>query len=247
MIKIQKLSHPESLAVTRAWMDEAVVTGQPYVTRPYWYQHLETGQMYYDLYGCIGWPSEVSDKDDGMPGYVAVVGVVKTRSESHRAKDAVFQLLAEAESKDVPTLLDHVMTLRKDYGFGLTPGLLHSWLGDPDRFVTILALLNEKLMVDRGSTNAILVSPPDDFYVPKAFDHYVRSFRSVIMPDRVRFYFGKNDILKNRIKEFRQNDPAVYSVGGLVHTLLSGCTWMDHTRSNAFVIKELEGEDGQDL
>lgn len=243
MSKIQRLSHPDSLAVSRAWQDEAIVTGQPYVTRPYWYQHLETGQMYHDLYGCIGWPSEVSDKDDGMPGYAAVVGVVKTRSEGKSAKDAVFQLLAEAESKDVPTLLEQVLGLRRDYGFGLTPGLLHAWLGDPDRFVTILALLNETLMINKGSMNAILVSPPDDFYVPKAFDHYVRSFRSVIMPDKVRFYFGKTDILKNRLKEFRQNDPAVYSVGGLVHSLLNSCTWLNLTRSNAFIIKEMEGDD----
>ena len=237
MIKIQKLSHPESLAVTRAWEDNAIVTGRRYMIRPYWYQHLETGQLYHDLYGCIGWPSEVSDKDDGMPGYIAVVGVVKTRSETKDPKDAAFQLLAEFEHKDVPTLLEQILVLRKEYGFGLTPELLHSWLGDPDRFVTILALLNETLTINRGSTDAILVSPPDDFYIPKAFDHYVRSFRSVIMPDRVRFYFGKHDILKNRLKEFRQNDPAVYSVGGLIHTLLSGCTWMAQVKENAFMIK----------
>lgn len=236
--KIIKASHPEALAVLRSWQDEAIVTGQPYVERPHWYENTETRQLYHDIYGCIGWPSEVSDKDTGMPGYVAVVGIVKSKSEGRPVKDASFQLLAEYEHKDVPSLLEAVLQLRDEYGFQVNPGLLQTWLGDPDRFITILALLNERLMINRGSRDAILVSPPNDYYTPNAFDHYVRSFRSTIMPDRQRFYFGKNDILKNRLKEFKKNDPAVYAIGGLVHTLLSQCMWMDFTRENMFVVEE---------
>jgi hypothetical protein len=88
--------------------------------------------------------------------------------------------------------------------------------------------------------NAILIIPPDDFYVPKAFDHYVRSLRSVIVPSRVRFYFGGNDILKNKLREFRRDDPAVMAVGGLVHSLLSRTMWADTSRENIFTIQEDE-------
>jgi hypothetical protein len=237
---IKRVVHPDAYAIQRSWQDEAAVTGQAYVERPWWYENDVTGQTYYDLFGCIGWPSEVSDKDDGMPGYAAVVGAVRQRTEGQDPKVAAFQLLSEMEHKDVPTLLDGMLSMREEYGFGLFPGLMQAWYGDPDRFITILALMNERLEKERGDgRSAILVTPPDDFYEQKAFDHYVRSFRSVLMPDKVRFYFGKNEILRSRLKEFRLNDPAIYSVGGLVHSLLSGCSWMDHMRDNAFVV---EGE-----
>jgi hypothetical protein len=236
MNKIIRSAYPEALALIRAWEDEVIVTGQTLVARPYWYENTETGQLYYDLYGCVGWPTEVSDKDDGTPGYAAIVGVVKPKTESRQTKDAVFQLLVELENKDVPTLLDGIQTMRKDYGFDLGNLLLQTFWGDPDRYITTLALLNERLMINRGSINAILISPPDDFYVPKSFDHYVRSLRSVLMPDKVRMYFGKNEILRTRLKDFKRDDPAVTAVGGLVHSLLSQTMWMDQVRENAFII-----------
>jgi hypothetical protein len=219
-------------------MDEANITGKQYVQNPFWYENIETGQTYYDLFGCLGWPSEVSDKTEGLPGYIGVVGVVRPREGGRRPEDSVFQLLTEYETLDVPTLLDNMVTMRNDYGFGLHPDLMSTWFGDPERFVTILALFNERLIFGQSSKNAILVSPPNDFYEPKAFDHYVRSMRSVIMPDKIRFYFGKNEILKSRLKEFRQNDPAVYAIGGLVHLLLSQCMWMNQIRENAFVLED---------
>lgn len=238
MIKIRKVTHPDSVAIMRSWMDEANITGKQYVQNPFWYENIETGQTYYDLFGCLGWPSEVSDKTEGLPGYIGVVGVVRPREGGRRPEDSVFQLLTEYETLDVPTLLDNMVTMRNDYGFGLHPDLMSTWFGDPERFVTILALFNERLIFGQSSKNAILVSPPNDFYEPKAFDHYVRSMRSVIMPDKIRFYFGKNEILKSRLKEFRQNDPAVYAIGGLVHLLLSQCMWMNQIRENAFVLED---------
>jgi hypothetical protein len=236
MSKIKIVTHPDSLTIMKSWQDEANITGQQYVERPFWYENKESGQTYYDLYACIGWPSEVSDKDEGLPGYAAVIGVVRPKTEGKPVKDAVFQLLTEIENKDVPSLLDGILVMREEYGFGIYPGLLQTLFGDPDRFITTLALLNERLMFGKSSKVAILVSPPSDFYGSKAFDHYVRSMRSTIMPDRIRFYFGKNDILKSRLREFRQGDPAVYAIGGLVHSLLGQTMWMDHTRENMFVV-----------
>jgi hypothetical protein len=233
--KIKKIVHEYAWELLQARQDAAIVTGKPLVERPFYYENTETGQQYYDLCGCIGWPTEVSEKDDGRPGYIAVVGVVKGKA---KPQDAVFQLLAEAESKDIPTLLNRVQDLRAEYGFGLHPDLLQSWVGNPERFITQAALLNERLIEQGGDDQAILIAPPDDFYNPKVFDHYVRSLHSVIIPDAVRFYFGGQEVLKNRLREFRRDDPAVLAVGGLVHSLLSRCTWLDQSRENMFVIEE---------
>jgi hypothetical protein len=234
MPKIRKITHPEAYELRQARIDEAIVTNQPLIERPFWYES-DSGMCFYDLYGCIGWPTEVTEKDEGRPGYVAIVGIVKGK---RAPQDSVFHLCAEAESKDIPTLLQHIIDLRSAWGFGLTPGFLQTFFGDPERFITTLALLNERLMQQGGDRQAILITPPDDFYVPKAFDHYVRSMHSVVVPGKVRFGFGGNEILKNRLKEFLRDDPAVFAVGGLIHSLLSRTMWMDQARENAFNIQE---------
>jgi hypothetical protein len=235
MPKINKVTHPHAWELTQARKDAAHVAGKPMVERPYWYEDEETGKCFWDLYGCVAWPTEVTDKDDGRPGYVAIIGVIKGQ---RAPQNSVFHLCDEAESKDIPTLLKHILDLRSKWGFGLTPGFLQTFFGDPDRFVMTLALLNEDLMRAGGDNQAILIAPPDDFGHSKSFDHYVRSMHSVLVPDRLRFGFGGNEILKNRLKEFRRDDPAVMGVGGLVHSLLSRTTWMEQTRESIFVVEE---------
>lgn len=233
--KIKKITIPYAWELLQSRKDAAKVTGKPLVERPFHYQNIETGQEYYDLYGCIGWPTEVSEKDDGRAGYVAIVGIIKGK---RAPQDAAFQLLAEAESKDIPTLLQHILDLRATWGFGLHPNLIQAWFGDPEKFITTTALLNERLIQVGGDRAAILITPPDDFYSPKAFENYVRSMHSVIVPGRVRFGFGGNEILKNRLREFKKEDPAVMAVGGLIHSLLSRAMWMDSARENVFFIEE---------
>lgn len=243
MIRIVKRSHPEAFALARTWADEAHITGQTYVQRPYWYEDTMTGRLYHDIFGCIGWPSEVNDKDDGMPGYIGIVGVVKPKTGDRPIKDSVFQLLDEIEHPNIPTLLDELVRLRFEYGYELYPNLLSAFFGDTDRFITILALYNERLVGTGRKDRNILITPPCDFYESKAFDSYVRSLRSSMMPDSVRFYFGKNEILKNRLKEFKRDDPSVQAMGGLVHTLLGQYLWMDSNKENTFVIDEVDKED----
>jgi hypothetical protein len=234
--KIRKITYPDVLETQEPRKDMAKVTGVPLMERPFYYENRDTGQQYYDIYGCIGWPTEVSERDDGRAGYVAIVGVVKSTKTT--PQNAAFQLLEERESKNIPTLLKYMQLLRSLFGFGLHPTLLRSWIGDYERFVTQTALFNEKLIEQGGNDQAITITPPDDFGGTKAFDHYVRSLHSVISPDSVRFYFGGLEILKNRLREFKRDDPAVFAVGGLVHSLLLRCTWMDQTRENMFVLEE---------
>jgi len=244
---IKHIAHPYPVELYQARLDHAHVTGQPLVEKPFWYEDVSDddfyrGYLYYDLYACIGWPSEVSDKDSGLPGYAAIVGVVRPgelgEDEYYDPRDAKFLLLAEVQSLDVPVLLDQCVKLREKYGFGIQPTLLTTWFGDPERFLTTLALYNERLIREGGERNAILVTPPDDFYTPSIFDNYVRSIRACLAPGKIRLYFGKCDILKNRLREFVRDDPAVLAAGGLIHSLLSRCMWMDQVESAAFSVEE---------
>lgn len=235
---IKLVTHPYAWELHLARYDEAVVTGRDMTERPWWYENTETGQLYHDIYGCIGWPSEVNAEGFYMPGYAAIVGVVRPTKElkEYNPIDANFQLLSETESNDVPTLIDECIRMREKYGFGHNE-ILRAWYGDPDRFLTTLALRNERLISKGGDNAAVLVTPPVDFYIPKVFDNYVRSIKSCLIPGNVRFYFGKCDIIKNRLREFKRDDPAVMAIGGLVHSLLTNCTWMDEVQGAVFNIE----------
>ena len=235
---IEKITHPHAWNVLQARIDESIVTGQPMIERPFWLKNTITGQLYYDIMGCVGWPTEVSDRDEGMPGYVGIIGVVKSKAEGKPVQDAAFQLLAEEESRDVPSLLDMIIEIREEYGFGLHPDLLQAWFGDPERFITTLALKNERLTTGGKERDAIMIKPPIDFGNPMTFDNYVRSLQSVIIPGKVRFYFGGCEILRNKLREFKRDCPAVMAVGGLIHSLLFETLWMDSTQSNVFTVEE---------
>jgi hypothetical protein len=227
---INKITHPYAYELRQARIDNAIVTNKPLVERPFYYEHTEKKEQYHDLYGCIAFPTEVTEKDLGRPGYCGIIAVLKTDKP---VEQSGFLLMEEIESKDVATLLTHAINFRQKYGYGLHPTLLQSWWGDPERFVTTIALFNQ-----HHQDKEILIAPPVDFYEPKAFDIYSHSMRSVITLGRVRFGFGNNTILKNRLLLYKRDDPAVLAVGGLIHTLLLSCEWMDQVRENAFVVEE---------
>ena len=166
---------------------------------------------------------------------IAIVGVVKGKGKPEKAP---FQLLAEYESHNIGALFDEMVNLRAQYGFGLHPGLLQTWIGDESRFVLELAIYNEGLTKAGGNKQAILITPPNDLNDPKAFDVYIRAISAALDKDAQRLFYGKNDILRNRIREFLDKDPVVTAMGGLVHSLVSRCTWLDHARKNVFVIEE---------
>jgi len=228
---IRHISHPEPAALYQARKDHAAVTGKDFAELPYWFEDTTTGVLFHALYACIGWPSEVSDKDLGMPGYAAVIGIIRPddlKKDTHYdPRDAKFLLLDEVQDADVPTLIKKCLELRGKYGFGVQKDLMNIWYGDPERFLTVMALANERLIDKDGERSAFLIVPPDDFYVPKIFDNYVRSLQSVMMRGALRLQFMAHcTILRSRIDEFRRQDPAVLAAGGLIHTLLNQCMWL---------------------
>lgn len=236
---IRQITHPEPAALWQARQDHAHITGQELVEPPWWYEDTETGETYHDIFGCIGWPSEAESEKQVLPGYIGIIGVKRPKNLDIKVhydpRDAEFYLLAESQSAHVPVLLKNCLELREKYGFGVQPDLLSMWYGDPERFTTTLALFNERMSVQ----DAIVMTPPDDFYVPKIFDNYVRSLRSTIIKGEPRFFVGDCDILPTRAIEFLRDDPCVLAVGGLIHSLLGRCLWMSQVEgSTCFSVEE---------
>ena len=238
---IKLVTHPYPMEIIQARRDDAEVTGQPLVERPWWYEHKKTGTLFHDIYGCIGWPSDIDDPHGMRAGYAAIVGVVRPSDnlENISAQDARFVLLEDTQSRNVKTLLKNCLEMRERYGFGLRSDLFEFWYGDPARFIDDLSVFNERLSRSRHDKNrkAIFIAPPDSYEAPDSFDIYSHSLRSVLHGEREEkrlFATKEAGILKNRIKEYRRNDPCAMAIGGLIHTLLNRCLWMDDLTPGAW-------------
>ncbi|MCG6534079.1 MAG: hypothetical protein L7F78_05185, partial [Syntrophales bacterium LBB04] len=111
--EITLVSHPYAWEMMQARIDHAEVTGQPLIERPYWYQHT-SGRLFHDIFGCLAWPTEISDNPEhNKPGYVAIVGVVRGSAtpEHISPADAMFYMLAEFQSQDVKALFRKAVEL----------------------------------------------------------------------------------------------------------------------------------------
>jgi hypothetical protein len=237
-MKIERVDPtPEDYLLRQAREDDARVTGKKLIEPVHHYRNTETGQLYYSLYGAIGWPNIISDKPKATnrPGYLAIVGIIKGKRP---AESAYIQLLAESESHSIGVLLDEMIRLRAEYGFGLHSSLLSSWYGDQERFVMEIAARNDTLVKFGGDRQAILINTPLDFYDVKAFDLYVRSLTDALSSRSQRLYYGGNEILKNRVGEYSDKDPVVVGMGGLIYSLVLQMPWMDTLQENAFNVEE---------
>ena len=225
---LKLITNPEPWQVLRAREDEAIVTNQPMVEKPWWWENVETGQLYYDVFGCMAWPTDVADKGLGENGYIGIIGVVrKDASIEHTdPRNADFQLIEELESLDIGILIQNCFRLQEKYE------LKHGFYGDPHKFVTTVAISNEAQKAD------LLIAPPLDFYDTNNFEIYVRALRSCIQKDRRRFYFGSNRILKKNVQGFKRDSPSIMAVGGIVHTLINQTLWMLASDGNVFNVDE---------
>jgi hypothetical protein len=214
-MRIRLIAPPEAPQLRQARMDEAIVTGQPFFEKPYYYENIETGQQYHDLFGCVGWPNVITDKNKApnKPGYIAIVGIIKN---SEPVEKAPFRIMEEFESHNILYLFDEMVRMRNEWGYGLHPDLLRTWIGDSDRFITELAIFNDEFVRYGKPQNSILIAPPDDFGIPNMFDVYTRAISQSLDSNTQRLYYGGNTILRNRIKEFMDKDPIIIGMGGLV-------------------------------
>lgn len=240
---IELIQHQYPFETLQARIDFAEISGIELFEKPFWYRDVRTGRLFYDIVACIGWADEITAEGEGQPAYLAIVGVVKpldAEKVGYDATKAVFYILEEYQHLDIPTVLNQCVTLREKYGFGINRDLLNAWYGDPDRFTTALALKNEMLVKKHGDEGAVMVTPPDDYILKNRFEVYLRALKSVLQPDNHRLFFGKNDILKRRLREFKKDDPAVMAMGGLIHTMLGRLVWLGkQDTDNAFNLKEV--------
>lgn len=216
------------LETMQARRDFAHITKSRLVEPPYWFRDTETEREYHGIYGCIGWPQRLSEKMDKRDGYAAIVGVRKIADQD--AAEAKIDVLDEIEERvgNEGILINRCIEMRKRWGFGVHRDLMPVFFGDYRPFELVVAYVNTK-MLEAGAkeTDAFVVSPPDDYEAPNAFDIYVSSLGLVLSRQTKRLRIGKAEVIKNRISAFKRDDPAIMALGGLMHTLLLRQPWME--------------------
>jgi hypothetical protein len=235
MIELVKEQYPKQTMMARR--DFAKVTKQRVVQNPYWFRDRDTGREYHGLYSAIGWPQRIAESGDQLPGYSVIVGVVKDKMPPEAA---TMRVLAEFETKAEEHLIDMSVQLRKRWGFGAHPALLRFILGDHRICETVLGNYNARVIDrDEGDSQALIVSPPDDYDNPRAFDVFMGRLRTVLT-DPKRLYLDRHPIITNRLRAFQRDDPAIMALGGLVHTLLLRTPWMEQATPGIWQMPEIQ-------
>jgi len=222
--------------VIQAREDWAIVTGQTAYPKPIYFKNKVTGHSYSYIAGGIGWPG------DRVPGYALIVAVVKTEKPEPQ-----FLVLDEAGDSNVVRLLRKCLVLRDKYGFWESSEILRHWIGDPNRYDPIVYTFcsNLRKKEGEGEGHGFYIYNPDDFDRPDSFEIYIRQIQICLTPNssgKKRLYIGKNNKLRNHLQNFSksirkqsvEDHPAVFALGGVIHTLIQRKRWLNNSGAEAF-------------
>jgi hypothetical protein len=237
--KIQMVYPEAAWELYQARKDEAIVTGRDLSEKVWWYQRSDSlpggkkiPREFYDIKGCIAWPSMDYRSGARVDGFGAIVGVIR-QPQKVPPDLASFIILDEIVDGDPARLLIRCAEMRKQWGLGLRHDLLTAFTGDPIGHETTLNIINEIL------PEYIAVVEPVDNQVVKKYDIYARCILRMLETNPQRLYFGGKPLFKEAIRSMHIDDPAVTAVGGLLHTMLATTSWMDtFDTDGAFLMNE---------
>jgi len=239
MIEFVQEKYPEATMMARR--DYAHVTKTKVVEPPYWFRDTNTDKAYHGIAGGLGWPQRLSEKANSRPGYAVVVGIRKIEGQDpEEARIDVLEELEE-ESGSEGLLIKACVEMRQRWGYGVHESILPVFHGDHRPFELVVADFNTRIAENSDDDkDAFVVSPPDDYDNPKAFDIYMGRLRSVLAEKSKRLFLDDGDKIRNRIKTFMRDDPAIMSLGGLIHTLLLRQPWLEQTTPSVWQMPEIE-------
>ncbi len=206
----------------------AMITGRLLISPGHYFRNRKTGQEYATLVGAIGWPGR-------RPGYGLILGVHREGQD----RRPTLECLAEVEAKPPLKLLRACTGMRDRWGFHESPDILRSWFAEPERFLSIWAAFNAKLL-RKAPGRGLHLSPPFDIERSDAFSIYLSQALTCLEPNeegRKRLIIGGCSILRNQLQAVPQPEeekrrlttedfPAVFAVGAAVHSLLTLKPWM---------------------
>jgi len=231
----------DSIEDTQARKDWAIVTGVREYPKPTYYENMENGEKYHYIAGAIGWPWEQT------LGYALIIGVNKTGT-----KRCKMTILEEIEDSDIRRLLLRCVGLREKYGYWESSQLMRYFYGDDIRYSPIVLDVCKELKFLDGNSDehGFWIYTPWDFEKRDHFETYAQQVKTVLRPDETglpKLIIGNNHKIRNHAQtlsndaitrlEMRQRAkeyPAMFALGGLVHTLVMQKPWMVGSGGEAF-------------
>jgi hypothetical protein len=207
----------------------AEITGVTVVSKPDHYQDDDTGEEFFHIAGGLAWPA--ADE----PGFAVVVGAIMGGDPQEPA----LKVLDEVESSSIIGLLQECAERRARWGF---PHLLHDWLGDNDRFHTIVTDFN----ADRKEGNVLIISPAYDLDKPNRGEIYLGRLQYLLKPGRSgqkRLFFGARSKISGLLQNWPNNAaqveieqrPAVAALGYVVHSMLVYKPWLQFLKPQKLI------------
>ena len=214
---IQIIEDEHVQGTRQARQDWAEVTGKEIELKPAILLDNRTGHRYSHITGAIAYPAL-------EPGCIIIAGV-------QGEPEPRITILEYHEYMSIYLLLSDVVDIRKLYGYGLSDKILDQWIGDQERYLTLISKCNqalEKQKLDGG----IYIREPADWQEQYAFPMYVRQLHAVLGDKQL--YLNKHMDLINRLQSFQQADadkgkiqdfPAVGMLGAMTHTIMTEKPW----------------------
>ena len=219
MIPHIRIIEDEHITGTRqARHDWAEVTGKEIELKPAIMLDTRTGWRYCHITGAIAYPAI-------EPGCVIVMGV---QSEP----EPTFTVLEYREFENICELIDAIIDLRILYGYGKHGSILQQWIGDPDRYLTLMSKCSQSLEKTYGHDKGLYIRGPADWQEQYAFPMYMRQIHTALSQKMLRL--NKHIELINRLQAFQPQDadkgkiqdfPAVGMLGAMTHTIMIEKPW----------------------
>ena len=195
---------------------QAQVTGKKTIPPQVYYRNTETGDEYFWIAGGIAWPGKINEREFA-PGFAVVVAVMRDDPEK-----PTFHVLAEVQQTGAGSLIRDCMEVR--HKFGYSQGLLKYWYGDHLLYNSVLDRINQDIKAQTDD-DGFYLTPPVDFDQPNAFEVYADSIRSCLEGDK-RLFLGECDLVRGHLQNFKMKSPAIWALGGIIHTLSCYKPWM---------------------
>ncbi len=209
--------------------DFAVITGRAIPLKPATFRDMTTDQYYCHIVGGIAFPTAF------LPGIVIIIGIQSTPR-------LLFRVLEVVEESNVFHLIAHMVALRQRYGFGEDRRILPYFLGDQEKFKTLIMKSSEMLEAKHGVDRGLYIKDTVDLRDKHAFPLYSRQIFNVLKTNTLDI--NNKLILTGHLQDFNRDEaetgrvdqfPAVGLLGGMIHTLQIERLWLeDLIKSEAF-------------
>lgn len=222
-IRIEKPEHIKGTAQARH--DFAIITGKELTLKPAVFLHLPSNEYYCHIVGGIAYPIAVNGEI--KPGIVIIMGV-------QNEPGVKFQVLESYEDANIFNLIEQAIIARKKYGFGLDSRILPNFMGDQEKYQTIIIKTSEVLEKKLGYDQGFYIKDMVDLRERHSFPLYVRQIFNTL--ETKRLDINGDNTLVGHLQGFRREDaekgktenfPAVGLLGGMIHTLQIERPWLE--------------------